>query len=448
VPTVRESSPNTKAIQLIDIADDETDKENLEDGEPSIAINPKNPNEIAVVAFSGAWDTTTMAPIWKSSDGGGHWRRVPQLPQPGGLEGPGDQAISYDSEGRLVVAELGLSDDSDAPPRNFIYHQENGADERLEPGELFGDDQPQVIVDLHNTSCRNQVYSAWLNTRPVGATGNQDLKELSMDSSSNDRGKTISDAKAGDNRQFPNRTTRVAVDRNGSAYVVFKTREGAIGNDLERAHFRVKRSDDCGKTWSTSLGEDGVSVTGGDAVVTLFTDTFGNPAKGPTARARSSDAWITTSPASGDVYVAYVNRDTSGFAQIYVARSSDLGKTWTINRATDGTHNSAYPEVAVATDDAIGLLYIDYDDSGTQTVFRHRMFVSLDRGKTWRGKTIQTLNPTDLQLVPSGFMWGDYEGLIASGKTFFGVFTGESIKRTVTQLDPIFFKVESHDLSQ
>jgi hypothetical protein len=450
VSAVRESSPRSAAVQLIDIANDQSDKDNLDDGEPSIAVNPKNPKEVSVVAFSGAWDATTMAPIWKSDDVGEHWRRVPQLPQPSRLDGPGDQAISYDTDGRLVVVELGLADDSgesDVPPRNFIYRQEKGADEPLEAGEFFGDDQPQVIVDLHDTNCRNRVYSAWLNTRPSQGTSDAVLKELSMDSSSPDGGKTLQDARVGDNRKFPNRTTRVTVDHHGHAYVVYKTREGAVGNDFERAHFRVKRSDDCGKTWA-NLGDEGVSVTGSSSVLTLFTDNFGNPAKGATARARSSDAWITTSPTSDDVYVAYVNKENSGFAQIYVARSADLGKTWTTNRATDGSHNSGYPEVAVTSDDAVGLLYVDYDDSGTQTVFRHRMFISLDHGKTWTGKTLQDLRPNDLQLSPSGFLWGDYEGLVANGTTFFGAFTGESINRAVKQLDPIFFKVASHDLSK
>lgn len=445
-PNVRESGQTRKPIRLVDIANDLTDRENLDDGEPSIAVNPKNPDEIAVVAFSGAWDNTTMAPIWKSRDGGTSWRRVPQLPQPKELDGPGDQAISYDREGRLVVAELGLDDNSGGPPRNFIYRQERGEDDPLNVGEVFGDDQPQVIVDLHDTTCRNQVYSVWLNTRPSDDSNDANDKEVSMDSSSNDRGQTIHNTKVGDNRQFPNRTTRVAVDEYGHAYVLFKTREGDVTKDFERAHFRVKRSDDCGKTWAQLVGEEGVSVTGNDSVVTFFTDAFGNPVKGPTARARSSDAWITTAPGSGDVYVTHVNKDSSGFAQIYVARSSDLGKTWTTNRATDGTHNSAYPEIAVTNDGAVGLLYVDYDDSGPRTVFRHRMFISLDKGKTWQGHTIQTLHSSNLQLAPSGFMWGDYEGLVANGNAFFGVFTGESINRAVRQLDPIFFKVDSHDL--
>ncbi|MGA2687913.1 MAG: sialidase family protein, partial [Candidatus Korobacteraceae bacterium] len=138
-------------------------------------------------------------------------------------------------------------------------------------------------------------------------------------------------------------------------------------------------------------------------------------------------------------------KDDSGFAQIYVARSNDMGRTWETHRATDGKRNCGYPEIAVTNDEAVGVLYIDYDDSGQETIFRHRFFVSLDQGKNWRGRTLQELWPSALGPVPSGFMWGDYEGLVACQDTFFGVFTGASIGRTHGQLDPIFFRVDSHD---
>src|SRR5262249_30557916 len=141
------------------------------------------------------------------------------------------------------------------------------------------------------------------------------------------------------------------------------------GTDFEKAHFRVKRSDDLGATWNGLPG--GVSVHGAAPVTTFFTTKFGNPAKGKVARARSSDGWIAVAPTTGDVYVAYVNQDASGFGQIYVARSTDHGATWTNHRATDGTHHSAYPEVAVTANGAVGVLYIDYDDSGAATLFRH-----------------------------------------------------------------------------
>src|SRR5581483_4303061 len=221
----------------------------------------------------------------------------------------------------------------------------------------------------------------------------------------------------------------------------YKTREGTAGApaNFENAHFRVNRSDDGGVTWS-GLGAAGVSVHGAATVQTWFTTAFGNPAKGKVGRARSSDAWIAVDPGDGDVYAAFCQRDASGFGQIYVARSTDQGATWTTHRITDGTHHSAYPEIAVATNGTVGLLYIDFDDAGASTIFRHRFARSFDNGATWSHENLQSMDPGPIATAASGFLWGDYEGLTAVGNTFYGVFTGQSIGRTTLQLDPIFFR--------
>src|SRR5437879_2740747 len=97
---------SAQAIPLVDIATDATDPSNLGDTEPSIAVNPRNPNQIAVVTFSEGWGPTSKAPVWKSDDGGTTWRKVPQIPQPSASSGgPGDQKIGYDGNGKLFVAE-------------------------------------------------------------------------------------------------------------------------------------------------------------------------------------------------------------------------------------------------------------------------------------------------------------------------------------------------------
>jgi hypothetical protein len=70
------------ATTLVDIATETTDPSNLADTEPSIAVNPVDPAQIAVVAFSGNWAPGVMAPVWKSNDGGVTWRKVFQIPQP------------------------------------------------------------------------------------------------------------------------------------------------------------------------------------------------------------------------------------------------------------------------------------------------------------------------------------------------------------------------------
>lgn len=428
--------PSQAQVRQVNIATDATDTANSADTEPSIAVNPTNPLDIAVVAFSGNWSATQAAPVWRSSDGGLTWRRVAQIPQPvAGSNGPGDQKLAFDNAGRLHVAELGVN--AGGVLADFIFRQTGAVDAALTPGAAFGDDQPHLDIDRSAAGpCSGRLYSPWLNfgvARPRSTVSN-----------SANRGVTMTDVGAGDNSTFPNRTSRVAIAPNGRVYLIYKTREGGLTaepNAFENAHFRVNRSDDCGATW-TGLGAAGVSVHGAAAVQTLFTNQFGAPPR-PVARARSSDAWIATDPGDGDVYAAYVQRDASGFGQVFVARSADQGVTWTTRRVTDGTHHSAYPEVAVAANGAVGVLYVDFEDNGTATTFRHRFARSFDNGATWNDQLLQGMNPVTLFNAASGFLWGDYEGLTAEGNTFYGVFTGQSTGRTTVQLDPVFFRTSA-----
>jgi hypothetical protein len=439
-PTRALALQDPRTALIVDIATDASDPNSLADNEPSIAVNPKNPMEIAVVSFSDAWDAndaTVMAPVWKSRDGGKSWKKVFQLPRPeAGRSGPGDQKVTFDANGKLYVAELGINGDA----RDYIYRQSAGPDDPLTPGSAFGDDQPHIEVDPNPPAAgfASKAYAPFLNTTAPNAR--------SMDNLSNNGGSNGSDIGVGDNSAFANRTTRIALAPGGKpAYIVYKTREGAVGSDFENAHFRVKRSDDQGTTWD-ALGAPGVSVHGNNPVVTFFTDNFGNPAKGKVARARSSDGWIAVdpSPASGTspsvIYVVYIHKDTSNFGQIFATRSVDQGQTWTTQRVTDGTHHSAYPEIAVAGTGAVGVLYIDYDDSGASTIFRHHFARSFDRGSTWTDQILQSFDPAPLDNAPGGFLWGDYNGLTANGNWFFGVFTGRSINRSNVEFDPIFFK--------
>lgn len=413
-----------------DIATDALDPNNRADTEPSIAVNPLNTREIAIVAFSENWNPTTGAPVWKSSDRGRTWRKVFQIGQPAASGGPGDQKLDFDPEGRLHVAELDFS------LFDYVYRSTAGPDAPLAFGAAYGNDQPHLVVDGFPTSpFKGRLYSPFLDfTQP---------NPRSTVCWSVDRGVTMNCVGVGNNATFPNRTTRIAVAPNGKVYVVYKIREGLVpGTPFENVHFTVQRSDDGGVTW-TGLGLPGVSVHGAPQVQTFFTTVFGNPAKGKVARARSSDAWIATDPMNGDVYVAYVQRAATGFAQIYVARSTDEGATWTSTRVTDGTHHSAYPEVAVTKRGIVGVLYVDYDDSGPVTIFRHRFVRSFNRGLTWSDRLLQNMDPGPLANAASGFLWGDYEGLGAVRNTFYGVFTGASEGRTTPQLDPIFFRQKS-----
>lgn len=431
-------------IPLVDIATDATDPQNLDDAEPSIAVNPANPLEIAVVAFSGNWDPEHAAPVWKSRDGGVSWSKVPQIPEPAPqLLGPGDQKIAFDSDGKLYVAELGVfGSGPNAKAEDFVYRQTAGPDDPLKPTKIYGDDQPHVVTAPNTGLCRYSYYSAWLKT------ASSNTKDQSMDSRPIAGRDDLSETEVGDNKRFHNRTTRVAVTADGKAFIVYKLRERTLDDNFETVHFRVKRSDDCGATWNALGDGEGVSIHGSEPVTTLFTDNFGSllspsPSK-KVARSRSSDAWIATSPGTADVYISYVSRDSTKFAQIYVARSKDQGMSWYSARVTDGARHSGFPEVALAKNGTVAVMYVDYDDSGSTPIYRHRFAMSADSGKTWRSTTLQTMDPSGIENASSGFLWGDYEGLAANENVFYGIFTGESMNRSVRQLDPIFFRVNAY----
>jgi hypothetical protein len=429
---------------MVDIATDALDPNNLGDREPSIAVNPTNPLDVAVVAFSGNWGGLRGAAVWRSANGGRTWTRTavanaPPAPAAGQtMVGPGDRKIAFDSLGNLYIAEL--ADVRDALNRrvtllDFVYRQTSapGTPLVLTPGAGYGFDQPHLEIDRTSGSpCAGTIYSPWLNFTPV--------RERSMVSRSTDGGVNMANVAAGNNASFPNRTTRIALARDGAAYIVYKTREGQVGTTpFERAHFRVHRSDNCGQNWN-ALGAGGVSVHGPGSVQTYFTDDgFGDTGKGLTQKAKSSDAWIAVDPSDGDVYVAYVGRDSAGIARVNVARSTDRGLTWRWAPATPSLNDAAFPEIAVADNGTIGLLYVDYDSLGPRNIYRHRFARSFDDGIAWHDQILQSMNPDDLANAAAGWIWGDYEGLTALGNRFYGVFTGQSIGRATVQLDPIFF---------
>jgi hypothetical protein len=424
-------APAHAQIELIDVATDTTDPDNRDDSEPSIAVNPVNPNHVVVVTFSGGWTSTRPAPIWESLDGGRTWNKVEVIPQPDpGWLGPKDQKIAFANNGALYIAVMGEQNDTF---RAAVYRQNGSGLIATRVVGPYGGDQPHLDVDWgQREECSGRIVSPWLNI--------YQKRHRAMASRSRPDWSLMDDTGVGVNTTYSNRTTRVAISPDSRAYVLYKTREGVINDRFERAHFWVKRSDDCGSNWS-ALGDRGVSVHGTAAVQTLYTDNFGNPNKGPVARARSSDAWIAVDPTNADVYVAYVRRDPSGFAQIYVAQSTDGGSNWQSTRVTDGTAHSAFPHVAVNSRGVVGVLYTDYTDSGPQTIFRHRFASAPSGQEPWQDSFLQQFNFDGINNYVPGFLWGDYQGLTTHDTAFLGVFTGESIGRTVRQLDPIFFRV-------
>ena len=93
--------PLVPSIFIVDTVVNNTDPnltntDTFNDGESSITVNPANPNEIVVTAFSGALGED--APLWQSTDGGHIWTKSRTIPAPPGVmtfHCPCDQTIDY-----------------------------------------------------------------------------------------------------------------------------------------------------------------------------------------------------------------------------------------------------------------------------------------------------------------------------------------------------------------
>jgi len=88
-----------------------TNTDTSNDGEPSIAINPSNTNEIVITAFSGNWNPN--APLWHSLDGGSTWTERFTIPPPPGVTTgncPCDQAVDFgragNASGTFLISDI------------------------------------------------------------------------------------------------------------------------------------------------------------------------------------------------------------------------------------------------------------------------------------------------------------------------------------------------------
>src|SRR5437868_610515 len=75
--------PQFQDVRIVDTVVNNTDvtllfTDQFNDGETSIAINPQNPKEIVISAFSGL--VQGNAPLWHSLDGGFTWTKEPSVP--------------------------------------------------------------------------------------------------------------------------------------------------------------------------------------------------------------------------------------------------------------------------------------------------------------------------------------------------------------------------------
>ncbi len=449
---------------------------NATGGEPDIAINPLNLNQIVIHTFAGgAWNSN--AGNFISSDGGLTWTLSAQIPPPTGvtvLSGPNDITQDYGLDGNLYGAYLtGVPAGGACGTPNFdVYSASNTTPFT---GGLFAYFTTTGIAQLTDFNgsqgCADQ---PWLLTNVDPTTPGQTNTYVGYD---DDSGNNLR-VSAAIGTQPPNFTKdnvsgvtfgggvnqghRLAVDpRTGAIYSLYQGCTGGCGGSPKSIAYVLNRSLDAGTTWTLNGSGTGIVVAAGTTVQ-------------PTPKFGTVNALLggidhaAVDPTTSSVFVVYGDTNGIGGNAIFIVQVTFDNSTPTM--AIIGTPHqvsvppvspvgsAALPSVAVAANGTVGVLYTSFDgfDVSGFPIFSGHFAYSTDAGVTFTDKTLLTfLSPVTSSDPPANNdrqrVLGDYQQLKVvndlpnanASSTFYGVFTGNgaALGDPTASDQAIFFKV-------
>jgi hypothetical protein len=452
--------PKSLDVQLVDVVVNNTNPtlaltDTFNDGETSIAVNPRNPNEIVITAFSGSWGAN--APLWHSTDGGLTWTKRFTIPAPPGVPAAGcpcDQTIDYGRadhlSGEFLVGNPLAADRFDvfsgtttdpAAIAAWNWLVLDGVTQRTNnniPSSFGMADQPWLLVNRDPfTEGQENVYVAYDDF-----SGAPDMR-VAVAQGTNPPDFTI-DTLTGFSTGFVNPGHRLAVDpRTGSVYSLFQRRiaPGAAGS--QNINYMLNRSTDGGQTWSLNESATGIVVANADS-------------SQPTPKFCTVNALLggvlhaAVDPQTGDLVYVYGTRDpATGQNRLALRRIVDDGEGGVRigpESFVTGQVQAALPAVAVTSEGTVGVFYYTcegFSSDGYPTFTAH-VSLSEDQGQTFSDLELLTFlssagpSPDARQRV-----LGDYMQMKALEHTFYGAFTGNGFPfgRPFANHDPIFFRI-------
>jgi hypothetical protein len=105
----RLQAPNPSLLKLIDVNASAPGSDSVSRTEPSIAVNPENPNVIVVHGGFGDWAGSQCSSLFVSTNGGISWNRVRSINPPTNIpvkSGPNDTTLAYGANSLLTGSFL------------------------------------------------------------------------------------------------------------------------------------------------------------------------------------------------------------------------------------------------------------------------------------------------------------------------------------------------------
>jgi hypothetical protein len=429
--------------------------------ETTIAVDPTDPDHVVggfhdfQVHFLGATAIVrVISTVSASFDGGLSWRQVSPPVAP--YQFSGDPALAFDADGRLYFANIADHEGPGGPfttPSVIVATSDDGGLTWSSPvtvaagqGAIAGrvpnivfQDKEYVAADAFAASpFRNRVYVSWTSfqeRRVPPVSRSPILLSWSDDGRTWSRPVEVSGASpvcafgSQANRCDQNQFSSPAVAPTGRLYVSF-----ANFNTPDINQLLVVRSDDGGRTFSAPLKaadvfDFGFFPTNASGRFVLTGCAF-RLAPYANAAADPSD------PTGNTVYVVWAdNRNgtqEATNADVFLARSTDGGVTWTTVPVDTSANDQFYPWVAVAPDGRVDVGYMDRFPSAGQGVCQYgfslarldfepggtftRTIARVDSGLSDAGRSRWFATSAD----PRATFIGDYNGVAvgADGATW------------------------------
>ena len=419
--------------------------------ESTIAVNPLDPNNIAVASNDIRGQTLRV-----STDGGATFS-TPTVPSVSGYTTVGDPSIAFDSQGRLFWTHLGVRRGN--PGRGNVdmfisqidpatgailagYPVNVTAGAGFSASEGHGNDKQWIAVDrFEGSSFQDRIYVVWTDELTPSDRIPGDGAVVTAFSS--DQGITWSTGLTlfTNMEGFP--FSHIAVAADSGVYVAYND-DIWLGVDATNGRVVVHRSTDGG----VSYPQVSIAYAPGAADVTLNIQSRSRRLyRNVSYTAGSLQPWVLPDPVNtNNVYVVAADDPTNlnhgaGFDDmaVFIVRSLDHGLTWSAPAQIDsdpGTSHQIHPTASI--DDVMGCIAVTWYDSragltNTGGNFLLDVFLrsSSDGGLTFGPDVVINDVPFDPDLgarvlpAPRPSRWiGEYNGVAVDNRIAHATWTG------------------------
>lgn len=411
------------AVLLVNMIPRSLSGEENQDSEPSIAVNPANPLQIAGSAFTPDPARGAFAPIYISKDGGNTWTLNSIVPGANRDTGTGDITLKFSKTNGTLYAGI-LRGDSETTRLNILRTKNFDA---ATPMEILVDrnnvDQPYMHVNTVTKGADKGKDRVYVGNNDLNVAGSATIDQSLNAAGANPNFKKIRiESRATPGQDGP--PVRPSVHPGGVAYAIYHAWRSFNNQTGEGTADVVVVRDDSGGSGSKPF-RDLIDSTDGKVGMRIALNTKFNFNGVLGLQRTGGDVALAVSPSNSDVVYAAYNDDQGVFYMLHVLRSTDGGRTWSPDLRT--IRNALNPALAINNAGKVGFLYQQLTGSGAGQRWDTKIEMTTN-GSNWNVITLAKVQAGRPALKFDPYL-GDYAHLMTVGKDFFGVFSANNTPR-------------------